>query len=194
MLKDSNLDEQFAVKQVTCLIDPTNFQLLLKSIPNIENQLKSADLVIINKSALVEESEIENIEFDVSSINPDAKTIRTNYCEFDLTELDTNPTTRLAEDIKVDSSEFSSYSIKSKRDLNLAELKRFAKLHKAIFRIKGFMNIEGVMHYLSFSGSGWDVSVRTDNAIPHLEFIFKKGDMTNSIEFRKLSKILFQNI
>lgn len=190
MLNESGLDNKFSINQVICILDPTNFILLKDSLPNIENQVKSANLVIINKADLVDVKQEEEIRQTVKTMNSVAKIITSNFCEFDLNLLAAPSNLNNSTSVQVDRSVFSSYSIKSKRDLNLIELQSFVVQHKMIFRIKGFIKIEGVMHYLSYSGSGWEVIPTSYNKTSHLEIIYQKDAPIN---FRGLAKILFSN-
>lgn len=63
---------QFATQKIV-LIDPVRFQMLMAVVtPLIESQIKSADMVLVNKSDLVAIDEIQNIQTHVREITPHA--------------------------------------------------------------------------------------------------------------------------
>ena len=68
---------EFNFKGIVSLIDAKNFLKVLKTAVCIENQVKAADLFVINKCDLVED--LTEVKKAIINLNSDAKIIETTY-------------------------------------------------------------------------------------------------------------------
>jgi len=192
MLMESKLDKTYYIKKVICLIDSTNFLQLSKSLMNLQNQVKSADLIIINKIDLASKTQLGSITVKIKTMNQTAKILNSQQCDVDLKNLEINRLDKF-DSPTTNSGGYQSFSIKSKKNLNLNELEKYITVNNHIYRIKGFANINGDMHYLSYSGSGWNIQQISVKVNPHLEFIFYDPDNSNRVNKTHLIKIFFTN-
>lgn len=91
LLMDAKLDDRFELKQVVTVLDPMTFFKLRRTMPVVERQLRSADVVLINKIDRVSPIQIEATARDVYAINPDVPVLT---CQHAIVDLDpfTDPT------------------------------------------------------------------------------------------------------
>ena len=171
MLQESKLDQIYYINQVINIIDATNFSQLIKSLISLQNQVKSADIIIINKIDLADQNQLTTIANQIRTINQTAKILSAEYCEIALTELAvkrqqqfTAPTAKV--------KEYSTFSIRSRKNLQLDDLKKYLSENTSIHRVKGFAKIDGKLHQINYSGSGWEIQQTTKSVNPHLEFIY----------------------
>ena len=80
MLKETRLDDTYRLQSVIAVIDPLSFSKLLHTLPNIRSQIEAADLVIINKTDLVSQTQTNQTEAAVHDINSNLKIMKTSYC------------------------------------------------------------------------------------------------------------------
>ncbi len=73
---------EFDFRGVISLIDAKNFTKVLKTAVCVENQVKAADLFIINKCDLV--SDLSLVKKELLTINSEAKIIETSFAKVDI--------------------------------------------------------------------------------------------------------------
>ncbi len=84
VLKESKVSERVALKKIICVLDADlwpgrdNFGLVFL------NQIKAADLILLNKVDLVEKGQVVPFMEEIQKINPDSLVIPTYYCRIDL--------------------------------------------------------------------------------------------------------------
>ena len=167
------------VEPVICTVDAHAFFGLMKELEyNYVCQIKTADVVLLNKCDLVKKSDIPKIERAIRGINPRVFIYRTKYCKGDFE--------RLLRPINLDGAArqsaireqmarphddpFVSFVIKAERqNLNADRLKAFVKhLPKGVFRMKGYVNIDNRTLLLQYSTGIWDMEPqdkRHDNVL-----------------------------
>lgn len=84
MLAESRLDKVYEFRRVVCLVDPGSVHKLLQTLPNMRAQMQSADTILINKTDCFDDVEVERTEQTVRALAPDAKVLRTAYCNVDI--------------------------------------------------------------------------------------------------------------
>lgn len=82
LLADTGLDRLYQLVAVVSLVDPGTFPKLLKALPNIQSQIRAADLVLVNKQDLFSEAELASTEALVRELNPHAELHRTAHAAF----------------------------------------------------------------------------------------------------------------
>lgn len=83
LLSENRLAADYRVFRVVCLIDAVRTPRLWGTLPALQRQLALADLVLINKTDLVEDSDLEELERTVREEAPDALVVRTVHAEVD---------------------------------------------------------------------------------------------------------------
>lgn len=84
VLKDSKVSHQVALKKIICILDADlwpgrdNFGLVFF------NQIKAADLILLNKVDLIEKGQVVSFMEEIQKINPNSLVIPTYYCKIDL--------------------------------------------------------------------------------------------------------------
>lgn len=80
LMVDHGLSAFFKVQRIVTIVAPGNFMKLLNNLPVIEAQVRSSDLVILNKTDLVDSKTVLEAEKQVRSVNPTADIKTSSYC------------------------------------------------------------------------------------------------------------------
>jgi G3E family GTPase len=83
MLRETGLDRTYALALVVAVADPRSLPRLVRILPNVQAQLRAADLVLLNKTDLHPESGIAEAEAVIRETKPDARILRTVRCDAD---------------------------------------------------------------------------------------------------------------
>lgn len=141
-------EEAFAFRGMICIVDASNFSKIVKSLNSAREQVAYSDFVIINKTDLVENNELEKIESKINSLNPDAKIIESSYSDIKVDILENNfYYNKDAEGIlkKMKSADLSRPENLLLEFKDKPEFDKFDNLIKELstysYRIKGFVNL-----------------------------------------------------
>ncbi len=85
MLLDSGLDSLYALSAIIAVVDPGNIARLLEELPNIRSQMLAADVILLNKADVYDETTMKQAETLVRSINGRAHLHRATHCAVALT-------------------------------------------------------------------------------------------------------------
>jgi G3E family GTPase len=190
MLTESGLNDSFYIKQIVSVADATNYLELNIHLKNIQNQINASDIVILNKTDKVTKDRIKRTKKRISSINETAEIVLTEFCNFDLSILSTNENNKISAEEIMYSEKYSHFSLRTKKNLNFEVLEKLVKNEsESIFRVKGFVNIDNVLHSMNYSGSGWDIAKVPAEHTPSLEFIFLFTDERKIISKLKRAEL-----
>jgi G3E family GTPase len=78
-LDDPTLADAFEVRAIVCLVDPLTFPKVARGLAAARAQVQEADLVLLNKCDLVDESALADIESMVREIHPTVPILRTTH-------------------------------------------------------------------------------------------------------------------
>jgi len=81
---DDDVRAKTALDAVVALVDAKHLPLRLKDSREAEDQIAFADVVLLNKTDLVEAQELERVEATIRAINPDAVIYRTKQADIAL--------------------------------------------------------------------------------------------------------------
>jgi G3E family GTPase len=182
LLNESGMDTYFRLNNIISVTDPISFPKLRHTLPNIIQQIRTADHIILNKSDLVGENDIDDIIQHLKRINSTSRVHISQYCQIDFNPLDsTEKIADLASSYSAHKPDpaFAKFSIQKNKPLILDQLKQLVdKNPKSYYRIKGFiLNENEDMMYLDYSiSTGLKLSSVKSKIRPHLEFIFKGSD------------------
>ncbi|OGH55714.1 MAG: hypothetical protein A3G34_01435 [Candidatus Lindowbacteria bacterium RIFCSPLOWO2_12_FULL_62_27] len=197
------LKERTAVEPVICTVDARAFFGLMKEFAyNYVCQIKTADVVLLNKCDLVKPRELPAIEKAIREINPRVFIYRTEYCrgrfERLLRPIDLDVAARKREiadqAARPHADPFVSFVIQSDRreSLNRERLVGFLKaLPHGVFRVKGYVNMEGKTWLLQYSTGVWDLEEQARRRNNVLVFIGVDIDRSAILKkYKKLVEVL----
>jgi Ni2+-binding GTPase involved in maturation of urease and hydrogenase len=156
MLSETSLDQVFALTSVICVIDPGTFPTLTRTLPNILAQVEASDLVIINKTDLFTEEQIQRTEDEVLRIRPDASVRRAVNCDVQLDLFGGRGVRGLeGEYAKCVDPNYLRIRIPLPNGTDLSELRGAIKqVENVAYRIKGYVIAGGEVCHVDFSRAG----------------------------------------
>ena len=159
ILAEHGMGDQFRVHRIVTLVDPVKFEGLSCVLNVIDQQIAAGDQILVNKVDLVSEEELAGVisllgekssapvqtasfgQFDFSFIHEESGRVRMEERESCNT-----PDTRPA-------SLFLEGPVKSRADLEAF----MSKSTSEVYRIKGFLELEGQMSYVSDNSRGFSI-------------------------------------
>jgi len=84
---DEKISANFRLDAVVTLVDAKHIALHINDAPEAKEQIAFADVIVLNKSDLVEGKALESLEHEVRHINRMAKIIRTQNAQVPISEL-----------------------------------------------------------------------------------------------------------
>lgn len=137
--------QQLSYQGTICIVDCETFIEYCDILPPIENQVRSANIVLINKTDLVGLERREQIRDLIHKINPESFIYETTYSEFpsDLFMEKISPTKFVGESSNKDWNRPAMYKLMSDRSTSQEKLNLFVRsmLTKAV-RVKGFLSAD----------------------------------------------------
>ncbi len=127
---------------VIAMVDLPNFKKALGMLTSVQNQIRVADLVMLNKCDLAEtRTEIEEILHEVHKLNPLAQIAETRFAEYDISGILKLPEKRrLHGELSVWNEKIMSEVIRSANSYTYEEAKVYVNRFGPDFiRLKGFI-------------------------------------------------------
>lgn len=138
IMGDFHLNEHFSIQRVLCITSPSSLLKLIGNLPNMSAQIRTSDLIIINKTDLATEEEINKAEQQIKKINPTAEMTRSVHCSF---EFALTSVTRQFPDHDLSTYEANPYTTKTinlDKTVSAQQLQTwFSQLPDCILRVKG---------------------------------------------------------
>jgi len=138
------LSEKIYLASNWCIVDAPNFAKLGAMKQRVSHQLRMADVVVINKTDLIENG-TEEIEKEIKKTNPFAEVQKAAYCNIDF-ELGYSAIDKFYFGAvkTMPRPEVNSMVIKSSRQVSKESLELFLKKWAPLaYRIKGFVKLAG---------------------------------------------------
>lgn len=164
-LKEHALDEDYTLSGVITLVDPVKYPKLVHVLEAIDKQIKAADALLINKTDLVPSEELDEIEEELRHKNPRATMLRGSFGRFDWTFLNkTGERELMGDGESCNTQENRPASLHLlKGDLDRTGLDRFLQgISEDIFRVKGYLTIDGQLTYVSDTGRDFSFEAAAD--------------------------------
>jgi len=143
-----------------------------------DNQIRCADLLILNKNDLVEADELERIEVIVRDLNPGANILCAQYCQVDpalLFGADSTQPHRILQNHHshpLEQDGFHSFSFEDDRPINRDKLDKFLdSLPPNLFRCKGWVRFKNSTGLLNFTGGNYRIEP-SDESTRHTALVF----------------------
>jgi len=154
LFKRDDVMQFFDLQKIICLVDAENFEDRALEVPEIYRQLVAADLIVINKCDLVQESYTLGLKKKIKQVNPFASIINSINSKFDSIFLQDMPLNRMPLTVpQIDPDTPTKHRMKSiaiavpfpvDRGQIYAALSITLYLHyHQVYRIKGFVRLIG---------------------------------------------------
>ncbi len=156
MLRETKLDDIYALSTIVTIVDPGTFPTLIQTLPNIVAQVEACDTVILNKADAFDEKTLQYVEEKVRHISPGVRIVRAEYCAVDIDIL-AMPQYRGLEGEYAPCADpnYARFNVKITDPLDETKLRAaLAAVRTAVYRVKGFIPGPSGSLYLDFSGSG----------------------------------------
>lgn len=156
MLRETGLDERYAISTIVSIVDPGMFPLLVESLPNIVAQVEASDTVILNKVDAFDEQTVASVEERVRRINPGVRVVRAVYCDVTLDVLAMPRYRGLdGEYAPCADPNYARFTVGLSASVDEAKLRAaLAAARRVLYRVKGFVPGPSGSLYLDFCGSG----------------------------------------
>lgn len=188
LLTETKLDDQFEIRRIISVVDPFTLPKLLHTLPNIKEQIMSADLVIMNKTDLVDNREVEALRKTIRELNTDCLIENSRFCALSVNPLSgdlVHKGVASKESAHQPQTAFKKFSMQNRKRMHMGDFLKLIDSHPGDFyRVKGFYRGEnGQMMHLDYSLSSGLKTIKTDeDKDQHLEFIFNgdKSEILNA--------------
>jgi len=152
ILEENRLDEVYDIAASFCLFDAIRSMKLSNRIVAIEKQIKSSNIIVVNKTDLISEDEYSEIEDFILDKNKNAELIKTTFANINLPIL--NPHIKWdylpeAETCNTVSTRTCSIVLEQKEVTENSLNEYYEIIKNKILRIKGFLKIKGATYYIS---------------------------------------------
>ena len=159
MLALPNLIEKIDLNACICLVDSQNFHKIKDNLRAPVTQVRSADLVLVNKIDLVSEKQVQNTIDAVRQISPNVPVMATKFAEFPMDQLAGIRHPELAASgtpgegrpdlvISVTLESAGSFSQQSWETFK-------SSVQQNIMRLKGFARIDEQIYYIDATAENW---------------------------------------
>ncbi len=184
MLQETGLDQAYDLGTIVNIVDPGSFMKLIHTLPNILAQVEAGDLAILNKIDLYEENELSAAEDELRRINPSLHITRASHCQIDCDLFGSSSSRALTGEYAtcVDPN-FATATAVLPMDIDLDRLlDDIGALGDDVYRVKGFVRVNGACHYLDISPGGVSLApAAPPEARTELIFIVR-GDARKRLE------------
>lgn len=140
-----------------CLVDAKQFPKVYDTATVVKKQLSVSDIVLINKTDLVSDTQIESIEQTILSHRPNIPIYRTTYGEIEDAWIEKLTSPELLTEEKLQQNQditLRSYLITIKDTFTPYTLQKFIEMFlEDTYRVKGFVQLEGVVYYVDCVGN-----------------------------------------
>lgn len=139
IMSDFGLSDFFEVAQIVSVVSPKRFASLVENLKSVEAQIRTSDVVIINKIDLASEGELDAVEAKIRSINSKAHLVRCERSRVDLSmEFAVRAALPLGNLSTCESNPFTTETIRLESPVSLSKLQPwFEALPPQIMRLKG---------------------------------------------------------
>ena len=159
LLEDKDIAKHYYLSKIISMVDAPRFTNVLSRITGVRNQIKVADLVIVNKIEQVAESQLNKVKEEISKVNPLVNIIYTSYAEisdFNSLELasrsSNNKHISNAELTKCGEGNYQTKCFKTTNAISKKQLESFClSLTDDILRVKGYVMLDdGCCYVMQF--------------------------------------------
>jgi len=161
ILRDYRMDTSFSICSIVCLVDASRYHAAVHNLEAPKKQVRAADIILINKSDLVQEQQLKDLYKDISKVNGNSEIQTGSFGVFELGSI----LSRVSDD-RLGTWE-SCNTVEERPETLFIETDGVAKgvvvqfIDSALpltFRLKGVVNFSGKPVYVSDSNGQavWD--------------------------------------
>ena len=189
MLALPNLRERIQLQACVCLVDCQNFLKIKEFLNAPLSQVRSADLVLINKIDLVPEHQVDEVIQAVREITDTVPMLQTTYTNFPLEQLDALRHPAITEQEAPGEARpdpVASFTLEAPGDFSQQGWDQFTAFAKpALMRLKGFISLEGRSYYVDATSDSWTMTL-TSKIAPQTNRIVLIGQTFRQQEVEEL--------
>ena len=153
---DPVIQSAYQINGVVTVVDSYHIHKHFEKGLEAKEQIAFADVVLVNKLDLIEESEKENLLHELQGINPTAKLIQSTHCDVDIPSLLKIQTFKTKDTLQIYPHKehnhlegVKSFVLREERPLDLQKLNEWMsavvqELGEYLYRYKGILSIDGV--------------------------------------------------
>ncbi len=186
MLREYRLDRIYEMRRIVCVVDPGSVHKLLETLPNIKSQIRSADTILINKTDLFEEGQINRTENTLRELAPETTIVKAEYCNADIGIFEQPATAEAVQGTGGDYAlckdpNYEHLLIECTEPVNADWLKSKLDTFAAdIYRAKGmFLAEDEAKKWLEYTANGMTVTPADSRLpaeqVPRMTFILRTG-------------------
>ena len=160
ILKEHMLDGAMEIKKVLTLVDPLKFPKLVHVLNVIPRQVTAADVILINKEDLATDEEMADVKAKLVELSNDTPIQTGSFGQFDYSFLrDEGHNHKIAEmeSCNTPDNRPASLFLEGHVPGETPLLGFLDSIKEKLFRLKGFMELEGEMKYVSDTGRGFSI-------------------------------------
>jgi G3E family GTPase len=168
------LKEQGRLRSLITVVNADMFKAREVLGPFYDNQIRCADVVLLNKIDLVSPEELDEIRAAITELNPTAAILPTRYCKVDLSLLmeDGPRERRRPLHLPLHDDGFQTFSFEDGPYFEKGRLEGFlSALPPTVYRLKGWVRFQGGSGHLDFSGGRYRIDPLEDHRATSLTFI-----------------------
>lgn len=196
ILKENPYIKRYSLKKIVTILDVNYWKKRESFGTFFENQLKSANLILLNKIDRIDKDEIGDILYEMNALFRNSQIIPTIHCKvnpeiiFEFPEykiINTVQNNFLSEDLKIETmmnhplinqsesiidSKFKTFIFEESRPLNVYCFKKFIEeLPHDVFRVKGKVFFRNKSNIINYDGKSAEWLPLKDGSITQLVFI-----------------------
>lgn len=188
ILSDHNMEGSFEIRQLITLIDPVKYKALVHVLNVIERQIEVADHILVNKTDLVPAHELDQLLIDLKS-RSSAPLQTGSFGAFDysfILSAEAAHRTGMLESCNTPATRPASLFLEGElADKQILE-DFMSRVEGSHYRLKGFMEINGQMLYVSDNSLGYSITETTKPGIKTgLTVLCPKENEKNIVELWK---------
>lgn len=177
IMRDFALEEDFEIAQVVTIVAPKRFLTLVENLPIITAQIQASDLVVINKTDLASEEEIEITRHSIDELQPQAQIVQSAHCAFPFSLTNRRSTLPAAALATCEANPFDTREVDFTGRVTLAALNHW--LHRrdpSIVRVKGHVRTDTGWHRIEATVDSVEVTAVEASATSQLVLIAHEDD------------------
>ncbi|MCC5836021.1 MAG: GTP-binding protein [Opitutales bacterium] len=138
LMANHGLASNFELRSIVTVVAPAKLPKLMGNLPVVEAQLRSSDLIVINKTDTVAAATLDCIETTIRQRNAEANIVRAEFCKFDFFLPEKRPVAPSNDLSTCEANPFTTAEVEWPKDRPLNEARAWlASLPETILRIKG---------------------------------------------------------
>ncbi|MCC5835126.1 MAG: hypothetical protein JJU20_10365 [Opitutales bacterium] len=171
------LSADFEIRCIATVVAPAKFQKLLPNLPVLQNQIRSSDWIIINKTDTATAETVEAVEATIRALNSTARITRAEYCRCEFQIPSTQPNLPSEPLATCAANPFDTVSITWPADQSIETARKWLRETPAdILRIKGQIETPEGHWHIERSPDGESIEAAKPLAQPRLVCIAHEKD------------------